>query len=87
VALRALQGAAVSAMMVSSNAVLADSWEPAQRGKAMGIFMIPTREPLPVTLTPRHTRHPTCRTTAHARLLPFRLVPAPGDLGRSAGAS
>ncbi|KIY93653.1 putative MFS-type transporter ydgK [Monoraphidium neglectum] len=42
VALRALQGAAVSAMMVSSNAVLADSWEPAQRGKAMGIFMIPT---------------------------------------------
>ncbi|GBF94820.1 MFS general substrate transporter [Raphidocelis subcapitata] len=42
IALRALQGGAVSAMMVSSNAVLADSWEPAQRGKAMGIFMIPT---------------------------------------------
>lgn len=44
IALRALQGAAVSAMMVAANAVLADSWQPAERGKAMGIFMIPTRE-------------------------------------------
>lgn len=42
IAFRALQGGCVSAMMVSANAVLADSWEPAQRGKAMGIYMIPT---------------------------------------------
>ncbi|GBF97583.1 hypothetical protein Rsub_10719 [Raphidocelis subcapitata] len=42
IAFRALQGAAVSAMMVAANAVLADSWEPAQRGKAMGVFAIPT---------------------------------------------
>ncbi len=39
-----MQGASVSAMMVAANAVLADSWEPAQRGKAMGVFAIPTRE-------------------------------------------
>jgi len=44
IAFRALQGAAVSALMVAANAVLADSWEPAQRGKAMGVFSIPTRE-------------------------------------------
>jgi hypothetical protein len=44
IAFRALQGAAVSAMMVAANAVLADSWEPSQRGKAMGVFAIPTRE-------------------------------------------
>jgi MFS family permease len=42
IALRALQGASVSAMMVASNAVLADSWAPAQRGTALGYFMIPT---------------------------------------------
>ena len=44
IAFRALQGGSVSALMVAANAVLADSWEPAQRGKAMGLFMIPTRE-------------------------------------------
>lgn len=44
IAFRALQGAAVSAMMVAATAVLSDSWEPSQRGKAMGVFAIPTRE-------------------------------------------
>jgi MFS family permease len=43
IAFRALQGASVSAMMVAANAVLADSWEPAQRGRAMGVFAVPTR--------------------------------------------
>lgn len=44
IAFRALQGGAVSALMVAATAVLSDSWEPAQRGRAMGIFMVPTRE-------------------------------------------
>lgn len=43
-ACRALQGAAVSALMVAANAVLADTWAPAVRGKAMGVFAVPTRE-------------------------------------------
>ncbi|KAI8466824.1 MAG: major facilitator superfamily domain-containing protein [Monoraphidium minutum] len=42
IAFRALQGSAVSALMVAATAVLSDSWEPAQRGRAMGIFTIPT---------------------------------------------